>query len=115
MPDLIDNENPSALVKRLADPASVGWSVKAAINSAASRLSWKISRVRDVWYDDKRISLSHKEFSELKQAVAEAKRQRREIILATEESCVADELRIVRKELVELRHLIEEAKANGMG
>ena len=41
----------SQLVRSLADPATAGYSVKAAINSAAHKLAkfnWSFNRVRDV-------------------------------------------------------------------
>lgn len=47
-------------------PPSVG-SVKARINYAARKLNWSVSRTRDVWYRDPRISLSADEIRQIEE------------------------------------------------
>lgn len=57
------------IVRKLAEPRPVGDSVKAAIRRSARRLrGWSISRVKDVWYGDKRICISGDELNELRRA-----------------------------------------------
>ena len=46
----------NALRDRIAPP-SIG-SVKTRINAAARKLGWSISRTKDVWYADPRVSIS---------------------------------------------------------
>lgn len=45
----------NALRDRIAPPHG---SVKARINAAARKLGWSISRTKDVWYADPRVSIS---------------------------------------------------------
>lgn len=57
----------SFLVRKIAEPAPPGDSVKAAILRAYRRIgSWTHNRVRDVWYGDNRISVSGDELIQLR-------------------------------------------------
>lgn len=49
----------TALQERVAPPN--GASVKARINLAARRLGWPVTRTRDVWYADYRVSINAEE------------------------------------------------------
>lgn len=55
-----------ALRDRIAPPA-IG-SVKQRINVAARTLKWKISRTRDAWYGDPRISINADEMRQVERA-----------------------------------------------
>lgn len=52
-----------ALRDRIAPPSH--GSVKARITSAARKLGWSISRTKDVWYADPRVSISAEELHEI--------------------------------------------------
>ncbi len=57
----------SFLVRKIAEPAPAGDSVKGAILRAYRRLgTWTHNRVRDVWYGDHRISVSGDELNQLR-------------------------------------------------
>lgn len=60
----------SVLVRQVAEPRTVGDSVKAAIGRAARRLGWPYNRTKDIWYANaRRIDAS--EYEALRKATAE--------------------------------------------
>ena len=61
-----------ALIKRVAEPRPVGDSVKAAILRADRRLGWRNpARVKNIWYADRRVSLTVAEWERLKEVAGE--------------------------------------------
>jgi len=55
----------TAMRERIAPPAF--GSVKERINRAASSLRWSISRTRDVWYADPRVSIKPRELRKIEE------------------------------------------------
>lgn len=55
----------SAMRQRIAPPA-IG-SVKQRINRAAAALRWSVSRTRDVWYADPRVSMKPRELRKIEE------------------------------------------------
>jgi hypothetical protein len=60
----------SVLVRRVAEPRTVGDSVKSAISRAARRLGWQFSRTKDIWYANAR-RIDAAELDALRRANAE--------------------------------------------
>lgn len=66
----------SSLVRSLAEPCPAGDSVKAAIRRSARKLhGWRVSRVKDLWYADPRVSVRGDELNELRAADRAKKRE----------------------------------------
>ena len=89
----------STLVRSLADPATAGYSVKAAIGSAANKLAKfnrSFNRVRDVWYARPKVAISADEMAELKRAAR----------IKQLEAEANDETAILRKRLEELERQV---------
>ena len=89
----------STIVRQLADPATAGYCVKAAINSAFNRLrkfNWTYNRVRDVWYAREKVSITADELKQLRRAAR----------LAKEEAEATDEIAQLRSRLARLENLL---------
>ncbi len=89
----------STIVRQLADPATAGYCVKAAINSAFHRLhkfNWTYNRVRDVWYARVKVSITADELTQLKRAAR----------LAQEEKEAADDVAQLRARLARLESIL---------
>lgn len=74
MNDKVSSEA-AMLIRQLAEPVSAGrQSVKAALRNAFYRLrTWRMSRVKAVWYADRRIKVSGEELDHLRAAARIAK------------------------------------------
>jgi hypothetical protein len=59
------------LVRRCAEPSPAGESVKAAMRRASARLSFRYSRIRDLWYAAAR-RITAEEMDELRRAAEQA-------------------------------------------
>lgn len=93
-------------IARGAFAEGVNW--KHAVNSLAARLAksnWTWNRCKDVWFADKRISISADEMDQLRRA---AKQQ-------AEEREASDELRQLRARIERLERALEQEMANARG
>lgn len=73
----------ATLIRQLAEPVLAGQSVKAALRRAFYRLrTWRMSRVKAVWYGDRRIKLSGAEIDHLRAMARIAKDEIRDPHLA---------------------------------
>ncbi len=89
----------STIVRQLADPATAGYCVKAAINSAANKMrkfNWTYNRVRDVWYARSKVAISADELKQLRRAAK----------LAQEEQEATNEIAQLRARLARLESLL---------
>lgn len=89
----------STIVRQLADPATAGYCVKAAINSAFNRLrkfNWTHNRVRDVWYARSKVSITADELTQLRRAAR----------LAKDEQEAGNEVRELRERLARLESIL---------
>ena len=90
----------STIVRQLADPATAGYCVKAAINSAFNRLrkfNWTYNRVRDVWYARDKVSITADELTQLRRAAR----------LAKDEQEAGNELSELRSRLARLESILQ--------
>ncbi|MBN8957641.1 MAG: hypothetical protein J0H17_13890 [Rhizobiales bacterium] len=70
----------SSLIRRLAEPAPPGDSVKAAMRRAWRKLpDWSANRIRDVWHAEKRVRLRAEELEHLRKATAQEKAAKDEL------------------------------------
>lgn len=83
MNDKVSSEA-AMLIRQLAEPVSAGrQSVKALLRKAFYRLrTWRMSRVKAVWYADRRIKVSGEELDYLRAAARVAKDEARDPELA---------------------------------
>lgn len=86
----------SGLLRQLAGQRQADESVKAVLLRVQRKLSWSASRVRCVWYGDKRISLREGELTELR-AKAKARGQ----------NGTKNELELLRQRIARLEQLLE--------
>jgi hypothetical protein len=94
----------SVLVRRVAEPRTIGDSVKAAIVRASRRLGWRFSRTRDIWYAHAR-RIDAFEIDALRAAAAEAQMAAkrllalRDALIAKDPAFHCDDIRALERAL----------------
>jgi hypothetical protein len=104
---MISTAEASSLVRRLASPAPVGDTTKAAISRAHRTLkTWTWNRVRDVWHADPRIRVSADELDQLRNLVLDRKNPRGTGAAWDDTLGFMERIAAIEDELRELRALI---------
>jgi hypothetical protein len=94
----------SVLVRRVAEPRTVGDSVKSAISRAARRLGWRFSRTKDIWYASaRRIDAAELDALRLANAEVEEAARRilalRDALIAKDAAFHCDDIRALERAL----------------